>query len=114
MHLEEIQIDKGVNMKLEALKSGFQSLISQMQSLIANGTYEEDEPLEKKDVSSIMDEAEEGMDVEKASQPQDPFNKADMLDFFKKKNLGSRPKGLKAVMVEAKIAKPVGFQKGKK
>jgi len=71
-----------MDMKYEALKNGLQSLIKQMQSLVANGEYQEDEPMEKKDLSSVMDDVQE--DVKE--MPVNPL-KAEMNDFFKKKNM---------------------------
>lgn len=100
--------------KYEALKNGLQSLIEQMKSLVANGEYGEDEEMEKKDVSSVMDDVENDVNEMKPNPLQD-----EMRSFMKSKNLGDRPKGLKAIMIEAKVKNPmkmdVGFKKqGKK
>lgn len=97
--------------KYEVLRSGLQELISKMQELVSNGEYGEDEKMESKDVKDVMSDVEEDMGEMK---PQESPIHGEMMDFFKKKNLGSRPKGLKAVMVEAKVAKPsfdMGFKK---
>lgn len=96
--------------KYEALKNGLQSLIEQMKSLVANGEYGEDEEMEKKDVSSVMDDVENDVNEMKPNPLQD-----EMRSFMKSKNLGDRPKGLKAIMIEAKVKNPmkmdVGFKK---
>lgn len=98
-----------MDMKYEALKNGLQSLIGKMQELVAGGDYKEDEPMEEKDVSEVMEEAQEDMSMTKANPLKD-----EMKDFFKNKNMGSRPKGLKTIMIEAKTSKPsfdMGFKK---
>lgn len=100
--------------KYEALKNGLQALIEQMKNLVANGDYEEDEEMEKKDVSSVMDDVEKDVNEMKQNPLQD-----EMRSFMKSKNLGDRPKGLKAIMIEAKVKNPMkmdmGFKKqGKK
>ena len=100
--------------KYEALKNGLQALIEQMKNLVANGDYEEDEEMEKKDVSSVMDDVEKDVNEMKQNPLQD-----EMRSFMKSNNLGDRPKGLKAIMIEAKVKNPMkmdmGFKKqGKK
>lgn len=93
--------------KYEALKNGLQSLIEQMKSLVANGDYKEDEEMESKDVSSVMD------DVEKDVNEMEPNPLHDeMRRFMKSKNLGDRPKGLKAIMIEAKVKNPMKMDMG--
>lgn len=93
--------------KYEALKNGLQSLIEQMKSLVANGDYKEDEEMESKDVSSVMDDVEKDVNEMEPNPLQD-----EMRSFMKSKNLGDRPKGLKAIMIEAKVKKPMGMDMG--
>lgn len=104
--------------KYEALLNGLEKLIGNMQDLVATGKYDENEEMEKKDVSGVMEDVKDDMnEMVEPSPLQD-----EMKSFMKSKNLGSRPKGLKAVMIEAKVKKPMGmgmgmdmgFKKGKK
>lgn len=94
--------------KYMALKSGLEKLIENMQSLVATGEYGEDEEMEKKDVSGVMNDVKEEMNEE---APMSPLQD-EMKSFMKSKNLGSRPKGLKAVMVKANIKAPMGMDMG--
>jgi hypothetical protein len=107
-----------MDMKYEALKNGLESLISQMQKLVATGKYDEDEEMDKSDVEGAMGDAEEEMNEGEMPPPpmENPLGD-EVKNFMKSKNLGNRPKGLKAIMVEAQVKKPMmgmGFKKGKK
>ena len=106
-----------MGMKYEALKNGLEALIGQMQGLIADGDYGENEEMEKGDVKSAMEGAEEELNEEMPSKemPEEMPLGDEVSKFMKSKNVGKRPKGLKAIMVEASIAKkpPMGFKKGK-
>lgn len=100
--------------KYEALKNGLQALMQQMKELIATGEYKEDEEMEPKDVSSVMKDVKE--DMNEMAPEANPLGD-EVKNFMKNKNLGHRPKGLKAVMIEASVKKPMmgmEFKKGKR
>ena len=106
-----------MDMKYEALKNGLEALIGQMQGLIADGDYGEDEEMEKGDVKDAMEGAEEEMnEMPPPEMPEEMPLGDEVSKFMKSKNVGKRPKGLKAIMIEAKVGKKpmgMGFKKGK-